>query len=80
MKTLPPEVSPDDYDWSFITGHEISLTNTNTNTNGDELYGLAIKHHFQDILDDIPVMNATELMGVLNFLRRIDKESISEGC
>ena len=76
MKTLPPEVSPDDYDWSFITGHEISLTNTNS----DELYGLAIKHHFQDILDDIPVMNASELMGVLSFLRRIDKESISEGC
>jgi len=72
--TFPPEASPDDYDWSFLTGQEISLTNTNS----DELYGLAIKHHFQDILDDIPVMNASELMGVLSFLRSIDNECNSE--
>jgi len=39
----------------------------------DELQRLAIKHHFQDILDDLPVMNEADLMGTLNFLRRIDE-------
>ncbi len=46
----------------------------------DELYELAIKHHAQDILQDIPVMNETELKGVLIYLRRIDNECNSEGC
>ena len=41
----------------------------------DELHGLAIKHHAQDILDDLPAMNESELMGTLNYLRRIDAES-----
>jgi len=41
----------------------------------DELTSLAIKHHAQDSLDDLPVMNEADLMGVLNYLRRIDTES-----
>jgi len=45
----------------------------------DELYGLAIKHHAQDILDDMPVMNESELMGSLNYLRRIDADSDHAG-
>jgi len=41
-----------------------------------ELVALAAKHHAQDI----PVMNETELNGVLIYLRRIDNECNSEGC
>jgi len=44
-----------------------------------ELVALANKHHAQDILGDIPVMNETELKGVLIYLRRIDNECNSEG-
>jgi len=29
----------------------------------DELTSLAIKHHAQDILDDLPVMNEADLYG-----------------
>lgn len=46
----------------------------------DELHTLAIKHHAQDILDDMPVMNESDLMGSLNHLRRIDEETNSVGC
>jgi len=46
----------------------------------EELIALANKHHAQDILQDIPVMNETELNGVLIYLRRIDNECNSEGC
>ena len=46
----------------------------------EELIALAYKHHAQDILLDIPVMNETELNGVLIYLRRIDNECNSEGC
>ena len=46
----------------------------------EELVALANKHHAQDILQDIPVMNETELNGVLIYLRRIDNECNSEGC
>jgi hypothetical protein len=45
----------------------------------DELTSLAIKHHAQDILDDMPVMNESELMGALNYLRRIDADSDHAG-
>jgi len=40
----------------------------------DELAALAIKHHAQDILDDMPAMNEPDLIGALNYLRRIDME------
>ena len=50
----------------FITAFPQELAN--------ELYGLAIKHHAQDILDDLPVMNESELLLVLNYLRRIDRD------
>lgn len=43
----------------------------------DELCELVIKHHAQDILDDIPVMVESELFGVLIHLRRIDNHSKS---
>ena len=45
----------------------------------DELQRLAIKHHAQDVLDDLPAMNESELMGVLNYLRRIDTEADQAG-
>jgi hypothetical protein len=45
----------------------------------DELTSLAIKHHAQDILDDMSVMNESELMGSLNYLRRIDADSDHSG-
>ena len=45
-----------------------------------ELVALANKHHAQDILQDFPVMNETELKGVFIYLRRIDNEYNSEGC
>ncbi len=38
----------------------------------DELSILAIKCHTPEILNDIPIMNESELMGALNYLRRID--------
>ncbi len=45
----------------------------------EELEALAIKHHAQDILDDIPVMNEADLMGALNYLRRIATQSDHAG-
>ncbi len=41
----------------------------------EELEALAIKHHAQDSLNDMPVMNEADLMGALYYLRRIDTES-----
>lgn len=40
--TFPPEASPDEYDWSFLTGQEISLTNTNGNADYETLKELAV--------------------------------------
>ncbi|MCZ6565211.1 MAG: hypothetical protein O6852_03650 [Gammaproteobacteria bacterium] len=40
--TFPPEASPDDYDWSFLTGQEISLINTNGNADYESLKELAV--------------------------------------
>ncbi len=43
----------------------------------NELMELAIKHLAQDILDDMPVMNESDLMGALYHLRRIDEDTNS---
>lgn len=45
----------------------------------DELMQLATKHHAQDILNDMPVMNEVDLHGALNYLRRLESENPSEG-
>ena len=46
----------------------------------DELSILAIKYHTPEILNDIPILNESELTGALKHLRRIDKECNKEGC
>jgi len=61
---------------------EILKTETAANFPKDlaeELIQLAIKHLYQDILDDLHTMNEADLMGSLNHLRRIDEESDSAG-
>lgn len=40
--TFPPEASPDDYDWSFLTGQEITLTNTERYAEYETLKKLAV--------------------------------------
>ena len=42
----------------------------------DEFETLAIKHHAQDILDDLPVMNEADLMGVLNHPHKCNSMSV----
>lgn len=64
-------------------GGEILKADTAENFSKDldnQLIQLAIKHHAQDILDDVPVMNESELMGTLNYLHRIDYECNSDEC
>jgi len=40
--TFPPEVSPDEYDWSFLVGQEISLINTESYADYEKLKELAV--------------------------------------
>jgi len=40
--TFPPEASPDDYDWSFLTGQEISIINTESYADYEILKQLAV--------------------------------------
>jgi len=40
--TFPPEANPDDFNWSFLTGQEISLINTNGNADYETLKELAV--------------------------------------
>ena len=40
--TFPPEAKPNDFDWTFLTGQEISLINTNSNANYETLKELAV--------------------------------------
>ena len=40
--TFPPEASPDDFDWTFLAGHEISLINTGGYADYKTLKELAI--------------------------------------
>ena len=40
--TFPPEANPDDYDWTFLSGQEISLMNTNSNCDYEKLKELAV--------------------------------------
>ena len=39
--TFPPEASPDDFDWSFLAGQEISLINTCGYADYEKLVGLS---------------------------------------
>ena len=40
--TFPPETLPSEYDWTFLSGQEISLINTNSNCDYEKLKQLAI--------------------------------------
>jgi len=40
--TFPPEASPNDFDWTFLAGQEISLINTNGNADYETLKELAV--------------------------------------
>jgi len=40
--TFPPDASPDDYDWSFLVGQEISLINTEAAADYETLKALAV--------------------------------------
>jgi hypothetical protein len=40
--TFPPEASPDEYDWSFLVGQEISLINTESYADYEVLKQLAV--------------------------------------
>lgn len=75
---MNPNIKP-----GVLDGGEILKAETAENFSKDlanELIQLAIKHHAQDILDDVPVMNESELMGTLNYLHRIDYECNSDEC
>jgi len=39
--TFPPEADPDDYDWTFLAGQEISLINTEGYADYEKLKALA---------------------------------------
>ena len=40
--TFPPEAAPDEFDWSFLTGQEISLINTGGYADYEILTALAV--------------------------------------
>ena len=40
--TFPPEADPDKYDWSFLTGQEVTITNTERYVEYDILKNLAV--------------------------------------
>ena len=40
--TFPPEAKPNDFDWTFLAGQEISLINTNGNADYETLKELAV--------------------------------------
>jgi len=40
--TFPPEADPNEYDWSFLTGQEISLINTESYADYETLKELAV--------------------------------------
>jgi len=40
--TFPPEALPNDFDWSFLAGHEISLINTESFAEYEKLKELAV--------------------------------------
>lgn len=40
--TFPPEAAPDEFDWSFLTGLEVTITNTERYAEYDILKNLAV--------------------------------------